>query len=310
MQQKKVVAPKFEWAFLSPRYWLTWLSIAILYSVSWLPYRLQLWLGKGLGQLIKVFARKRYLVAKRNLELCFPDYSPQQRDAILQANVDNAGMAVLETSMGWWWPEWRVVRKAEFEGYEHVEAILAKGKGVLIYAIHNMNLEFSIRVAGLKMPSVAFYRKHNNKLMEYIQYHGRNRSNKYMIHKRDVRGLINALNDGEVCFYLPDQDYGRNKCEFTPLFAVPEAATTTGSLLFARQANCETLFVASVRTPTGYCIKIFPGLENFPSDNDNYDVSRINRMVEQLINIAPEQYLWMHKRFKTRPNPEDPSLYG
>ncbi|KXI28373.1 LpxL/LpxP family Kdo(2)-lipid IV(A) lauroyl/palmitoleoyl acyltransferase [Paraglaciecola hydrolytica] len=310
MQQRKVIAPKFEWSFLLPRYWLTWVSIVLLYTISWLPYRLQLWLGRGIGQLIKLFAHKRYQVAKRNLELCFPHYSEQQRARILAANVNNAGMAILETSMGWWWPTWRVARKAEFEGYEHIEAILAKGKGVLIYCIHNMNLEFSVRVAGLKTPSVAFYRKHNNNLMEYMQYHGRNRSNKYMVNKRDVRGLINALNDGEVCFYLPDQDYGKNKCEFAPLFAVPQVATTTGSLLFAQQANCETLFIASVRTATGYCIKIFPGLENFPSGDDNYDVTRMNKKIEEMILIAPEQYLWMHKRFKTRPDPTEPSLYG
>lgn len=310
MRDKKVKAPKFSWSFLLPTYWLTWLSIFLLYTISWLPYRLQLWLGRGLGQLIKLLAPARYQIAKRNLALCFPDYTPAQREQILAANIDNAGMAVLETSMGWWWPTWRVARKAEFEGYEHVDAILAKGKGVLVYAIHNMNLEFSCRVAGLKIPSVAFYRKHNNKLMDYMQYHGRNRSNKYMVNKKDVRGLISALDDKEVCFYLPDQDYGRNKCEFTPLFAVPEVATTTGSLLFAKQANCETLFLASIRTPTGYKIKIFPGLENFPSGDDNYDVARMNGMIEKMILIAPEQYLWMHKRFKTRPDKNGPSLYG
>ena len=310
MQHNKVEAPKFEWSFLLPTYWPTWLSILLLYTISWLPYRVQLWLGKGLGQVIKLLAPKRYQVAKRNLELCFPDYSEAQRQALLAANLDNAGMAVLEASMGWWWPTWRVARKGEFEGYELVEEILAKGKGVLIYAIHNMNLEFCVRVAGLKRPSVAFYRKHNNKLMEYMQYHGRNRSNKYMVNKRDVRGLINALNDGEVCFYLPDQDYGIRKCEFAPLFAVPDAATTTGSLLFAKNANCETLFLAPLRTEKGYKIKIFPGLENFPSGDDNYDVTRINQMVEKMIMLAPEQYLWMHKRFKTRPTESEPSLYG
>ncbi|MGJ8680253.1 LpxL/LpxP family Kdo(2)-lipid IV(A) lauroyl/palmitoleoyl acyltransferase [Paraglaciecola sp.] len=309
MQQKKVVAPKFEMAFLLPKYWLTWISIIILYSLSWLPYKLQIILSKLLGKLLKVLANKRYLVAKRNLQLCFPDYTEQQREEILKQNLDNAGMAILETSMGWWWPNWRVARKAEYEGYEHVEAIQAKGKGVLAYAIHNMNLEFSCRVAGSHLPSVVFYRKHNNALMEYMQYYGRNRSNKYMIHKRNVKGLIQALNDGELCMYLPDQDYGRNRSEFTPFFAVPDTATTTGSLLFAKEANCETVFLASIRTKTGYKIKIMPGLENFPSGDDKYDVTRINQMIEKMIMLAPEQYLWMHKRFKTRPTEDTPSLY-
>ena len=309
MSIKKVVAPEFEIAFLLPKYWLTWLSVFILYSVSWFPYSVQKSIGKLLGKLLKIIAKKRYNVAKRNLELSFPDFSQEKRQTILDANLDNAGMAVLETGMGWWWPTWRVTQKAEFEGYEHIEAILAKGKGVLAYAIHNMNLEFACRMAGLKYPSVVFYRKHNNRLMEYISYHGRKRSNKYMVNKRNVKGLISALDDGELCMYLPDQDYGRTKCEFTPFFAVPEVATTTGSLLFAKQANCETVFLVSVRTDNGYKIIVQPGLDNFPSDDDNYDVTRINQMIEKMIMLAPEQYLWMHKRFKTRPNTDDPSLY-
>lgn len=310
MQQKKIKAPPFKWSFLLPKYWLVWLSIFLLYSISWLPYKVQRLLSKGMGKLLQVFARQRYQIAKRNLELCFPDDSQEQRDTLLRANLEHAGMAILETSMGWWWPNWRVAQKAEFENYQLIEEILAKGKGVLAFAIHNMNLEFACRVVGLKNPSVVFYRKHKNKLMEYMQYHGRTRANKYMIPRNNVLGLLSALNDGEVCFYLPDQDYGRTKCEFAPLFAVPQVATTTGSLLFAGQANCESVFMASVRTSTGYKIKVLPGLENFPSGDDNYDVTRMNQMIEKMIMLAPEQYLWMHKRFKTRPDPNEPSLYS
>ena len=130
-----------------------------------------------------------------------------------------------------------------------------------------------------------------------------------MVHKRDVRGLIAALDDGEVCFYLPDQDYGKTKCEFVPFFAVPEVATTTGSLLFAKQAKCETVFIVPLRTATGYQVKVLPGLENFPSGDDNKDVKRINQKIEEMIMLAPAQYLWMHKRFKTRPEHDSASLY-
>jgi KDO2-lipid IV(A) lauroyltransferase len=309
LAQRKVLAPEFEWSFLLPRYWLTWFSIITLYCISWLPYKVQKIIGKGLGKLLKGLAKKRYLVAKRNLELCFPEYTEQQRQKILDKNLDNAGLAVLEAGMGWWWPDWRVARKGEVEGYELIQEIQNKGKGVLAFAIHNMNLEFGCRISGRQAPAVVFYRKHNNPLMEYMQYYGRNRANKYMIHKRNVKGLIQALNDGEFCIYLPDQDYGRKRCEFTPFFAVAETATTTGSLLFAKEANCETVFVVSLQTESGYKIKVLPGLENFPSGDDKYDVARINKRVEEMVLMAPEQYLWMHKRFKTRPNEDDPSFY-
>ena len=173
-------------------------------------------------------------------------------------------------------------------------------------AIHNMNLEVNGRTIGLQHPSVGFYRRHNNPLMEYMQYHGRNRSNKYMVHKRDVPGLIEALNNKELCLYLPDQDYGRKRSEFVPFFGVKDAATTTGTLLFANAANCETVFLLPLRTKHGYKIKVLPGLENFPSGDDNYDVSRVNEMIETMVNEAPEQYLWMHRRFRSRPEGELP----
>lgn len=305
-----ITAPQFELRFLAPKFWPTWLGVIILYVLSWLPLFVLKQIGRLLGRLLAVATKKRVAIAKRNLELCFPEWDEQKRAEVLNANLTHAGMAILETAIGWWWPDWRVKNISEVEGYQYVEAALNKNKGILVYATHNMSLELGCRIAGLTNPAVAFYRKHNNPLMEYLQYHGRARSNKYMIHKRDVKGMIQALNDGEISYYLPDQDYGRNRCEFVPFFAVKDTATTTGSLLFADAADCEILFISSLVTDSGYKIKFYPGLEDFPSGDDKQDVTRINQQVEKMILEAPEQYLWMHKRFKTRPNEEDKSLYN
>lgn len=284
--------------------------MSILYVISWLPYRVQTWIGEGLGRLIFLLVKKRVKIAKRNFELCFPDLTESERLALLHQHRTSVGMAILETGMGWWWPSWRIKKHAEVIGYEHVEDILARGKGVFGLAIHNMNLEFCCVAVGLlKSPAVAFYRKHNNELMDYIQYRGRNRSNKYMVHKRDVAGLIGALNDQEVTYYLPDQDYGRNRAEFVPFFGVTETATTNGPLMFASQANCETVFICSIREGSRYKVIFLPGLDNFPSGDDKHDLARMNARIEEMIRLAPEQYLWMHKRFKTRPNEADKSLY-
>lgn len=305
----QVKAPRFQLAFFHPRYWLTWLSIAVLYVISWLPYKVQILMGKAVGHLLFKALKSRRKVAERNLELAFPDMDDNARQTLLKANLASAGIALFETGMGWWWPDWRVKPMGKVIGYEHVQAILDKGKGVMGLVIHNMNLEFSCRVMGLVHPSVVFYRKHNNPLMEYMQYHGRARSNRYMIHKRGISEMFKALNGGELCLYFPDQDYGPKRCEYVPLFAVKDAATTTGTLLFAGQSNCETVFIVPIRTPDGYEVRIFPGLEDFPSGDDKEDVARVNRKIEELVMMAPEQYLWMHKRYKTRP-PENPeSLY-
>ena len=303
-------SPQFNWSLLHPRHWLTWFLVSIAYFISWLPFPLLRLLGMGLGKLLKLVAKKRLRIAKRNFELSFPDMSESQRAQLLDENCFNVGMATIETMMGWWWPNWRLRNIGKVEGLEHVEAILAKGKGVLGLAIHNMSLEVGFRMVGMHKPSIAFYRPHDNPVIDYLQYRGRARSNRYLIHKRDIKALVSALNDQEVCLYLPDQDYGRKATVFVPLFDVPETSTTVGPVIMANRANCETLFIASQRTKTGYMVKFLPGLQAFPSGDNIADMTRMNQRIEQLIMEAPEQYLWMHKRYKTRPDKNTPSLYN
>lgn len=306
-----IKAPTFELRLLHPRYWLLWLGLGIAYLISWLPYPVLMAIGRGLGRLTFKLLKSRKKVAKRNLELCFPQMSEAEREQLLWKNAEETGCAAIETIIAWWWPDWRYRPLAKFVGYEHIEAARAQGKGVLLLASHMLHLETAGRTFGFTHPSVGFYRPHNNPVMEYFMYWGRSRSNKYMIGKRDVKGLIHALNEGEVCFYLPDQDYGRNRSEFVPFFAVTETATTTGTLLFANAANCVVIPIYSSRLPNnqGYQIEALPGWYDFPTGDDKADVTRVNQWVEQAVLKHPEQYMWLHRRFKTRPDPDAPSLY-
>ena len=268
-------------------------------------------MGRMLGRLLMKIGSKRKHVALTNLRLCFPEKSEKDLQILLKKNFENTGIALFETGMGWWWPDWRVKRKFEVKGLEHLEKARQEGKGVLLLAMHYLSVEMNARGVGCSHPMVVFYRPHNNPLMEFFQFRGRGRSNKYMLGKRDVKGLIKALKDGEACIYLPDQDYGRNRSVFVPFFKVKETATTTGTLLFARQRNVETMMIIPVRNDdgSGYTLEILPPLENFPTKDDIADVTRINQELEKAILRKPEQYMWLHRRFKTRPNPEDASLY-
>lgn len=305
-----VQAPQFSWRFLLPKYWLLWLGAALLWLISWLPYPVLMWLGKGFGLLLYKVLGSRRKVAARNIELCFPDMPEQQRQQLVRQNFIETGRALFDTVIGWWWPDWRIRKFAHISGYQHIAEAVSQNKGVLLLAGHFLHLEAACRVFGLTHPSVGFYRPHNNPLMDYLQYHGRNKANKYMVGKRDVKGLIHALQQ-EVCFYLPDQDYGRNRAEFVPFFAVPDAATTTGTLLFANAANCVVIPVFTYRLTDnkGYQIDILPPLSPFPTGDDKADVTRVNQWVEQAVLEHPEQYMWLHRRFKTRPQPDMPSLY-
>ena len=312
MTIKHYQAPKFQWSFIyNPKYWPLWILLGVLYAITWLPYAMQMWLGKQLGRLLYKLVKSRRKIAARNIELCFPDMSKQEQDAIVKQTIENTGIAMMETSMAWWWPNWRVNRISSFKGLEHLEKAKAEGKGVLLLAAHKLHLEMDGRIFGNSVPSVGFYRPHDNPLYEYFQYHGRCRTNKYMVGKRNVKGLIASLNATEVCFYLPDQDYGRNRCEFVPFFAVEDTATTTGTLLFAADANCVVIPLISHRLPNnqGYELELQPPFENFPSNDPAADVTRVNQWVEQAVLKDISQYMWVHRRFKTQQDPDAPSRY-
>ncbi|WP_448247067.1 LpxL/LpxP family Kdo(2)-lipid IV(A) lauroyl/palmitoleoyl acyltransferase [Thalassotalea agariperforans] len=310
MSSNKVLQPNFKLSYFLPKYWLTWLGVITLYTISWLPYRWQLWLGRMIGRLLYKLGYSRIKVAKRNLALCFPEKSEAERTALLKKNIENTGIALLETGMGWWWPDWRFKGKVTIEGIENIEKIKAQGQGVLILTMHYLSTEMNCRGAGAAEPMVVFYRPNNNALMEYFQFRGRNRANKYMLGKRDVKGLIKALKDGESCIYLPDQDYGRNKSLFIPFYGI-DAATTTGTLIFAKQKNCQVLMMTPTRNDddSGYTISFSKPWQNFPSGDDAADLLRVNQELEKAISYKPEQYMWVHRRFKTRENENDPSLY-
>lgn len=311
MSKNKVLQPDFKIAFLLPKYWLTWLGVFILYSISWLPYKFQLGMGRMLGRLLYKIGSKRKHVANVNLKLCFPEMEEQERNRILKKNFENTGIALFETGMGWWWPDWRVKRKFKVTGLEHIQNAKDSGHNIYILGMHYLSAEMIGRGFGLNHPSVVFYRPHNNQLMEFFQYRGRGRSNKYMLGKKDVKGLIKAIRDGETCLYLPDQDYGRNRSVFVPFFAVKETASTTGTLIFARQKNTKTFMLIPQRLDdgSGYTVEITPPLDNFPTEDDITDVTRVNHEVEKAVLRKPEQYMWLHRRFKTRPDPNSPSLY-
>ncbi|MCW8107235.1 LpxL/LpxP family Kdo(2)-lipid IV(A) lauroyl/palmitoleoyl acyltransferase [Alteromonas ponticola] len=301
--------PKFSLRFLLPQYWPIWLGSAALYLVTWLPLPVIRWLGAQVGLLMGRVAPKRVLVARRNVELCFPEMSVDEREKLLQENIKRTGMALFETAMGWWWPAWRVKRVFHVEGFEHIEKAFAQGKGVFGMALHNVNLEFACRGMGYTWPSVGFYRKHNNDLIDFMQYRGRAQSNKYMIHKRNAKALLSALDEGELCLYLPDQDYGRAQSIFVPFGGVKETATTTATLMFIRRTNCVPLLITSQYTSDGYKVKIYPAMSELADMNDEEALTLLNARIVEIIQEQPESYLWMHKRFKTRPHDMASSLY-
>lgn len=306
-----IKSPPFKKSFLQPKYWLTWFGIGLLYILVLLPYPVIYWLGTRLGRFSKVFLKKRVQIAERNLELCFPQMPKSEREALVNKNFESVGMGLFETGMAWFWPEWRVKRWFKVSGLENISMIQEKGQGVLLIGIHFLTLELGARIFGIYNPGVGVYRPNDNPVMDWLQTWGRLRSNKFMIDRKDVKGMIRALKAGEIIWYAPDHDYGPRKSVFVPLFAVDKAATTTGTYILAKTSNPALIPFTPKRLPEGkgYELIISPPVADFPVDNDENTAKAMNKVVEQEILRAPDQYMWLHRRFKTRPE-GDASLYN
>ncbi|WON76609.1 kdo(2)-lipid IV(A) palmitoleoyltransferase [Serratia sp. UGAL515B_01] len=300
----------FHRSLLHPRYWLTWFGLTVLFLLVQLPYPVLYRLGGWMGRTSMRFLKRRVSIARRNLELCFPDMDTAQRESKIIGNFESLGMGLLETGMAWFWSDKRVKRWFNVSGINHLNLAQKNGRGVLVIGVHFMSLELGGRAMGLCQPMMAMYRPHNNKAMEWAQTKGRMRSNKAMLDRKDLRGMVQALKRGEAVWFAPDQDYGPRGSVFAPLFAVDQAATTSGTFMLARMAKPALVPVVLIRRPKGlgYDLLIQPPLEDYPIDNEVAAAAYMNKVIEKEIMRAPEQYLWLHRRFKTRPE-GSPSLY-
>ncbi|OMG68737.1 lipid A biosynthesis lauroyl acyltransferase [Stutzerimonas balearica] len=303
--------PRFRTYFLHPRFWLLWLGLGLLWLLVQLPYAALLRLGRVLGALMYRVAGSRRRIARRNLELCFPALDEAARERLLKDNFASTGIAFFEMAMSWWWPRARLQRLAHIEGLEHLQAAQAEGRGVILMALHFTTLEIGAALLGQRHTIDGMYREHKNPLFDYIQRRGRERHNldASAIEREDVRGMLKVLRAGRAIWYAPDQDYGRKQSLFVPLFGIP-AATVTATTKFARLGRALVLPFTQERLAdgSGYRLVIHPPLADFPGESEEADCLRINRWVEQAVSATPEQYLWAHRRFKTRPEGEA-SLY-
>ena len=303
--------PRFRAAFFHPRFWLLWLGLGLLWLVTQLPYRALLAIGRLLGAGMYRVAGERRRIAARNLELCFPEKTAKERKQLLKENFASTGIAFFEMAMSWWWSRQRLSRLAHVEGLEHLKQAQLDGKGVILMALHFTTLEIGAALLGQKHTIDGMYREHGNALFDYVQRRGRERHNldSLAVEREDVRGMLKLLRAGRAIWYAPDQDYGAKQSIFVPLFGI-QAATVTATSKFARLGKALVVPFTQERLAdgSGYRLVIHPPLVDFPGDSDEVDCLRINQWIEACVRECPEQYLWTHRRFKSRPAGE-PKLY-
>lgn len=301
----------FDRSLLYPRNWLTWLGLGVLWLLVQLPYPVLHTIGSSLGRASRPFLKRREKIAARNIALCFPEMNAADKEKLIEQNFISLGMGLIETGMAWFWSDARVKKWFDVEGYANLTSALAENRGVMVVGVHFMSLELGGRAMGLCRPMMATYRRHNSPLMEWVQTRGRLRSNKAMIDRRNLRGLVSALKAGEAVWFAPDQDYGPKGSTFAPFFSVPQAATTNGTRVLSRLSGAGLLTITMVRKANrlGYSLHISESMTDYPNDDEQAAASYMNKVIEKEILRAPEQYLWVHRRFKTRPVGEA-SLYS
>ena len=291
---------------------LTEKAVFTLYiSVKLIPYPLLMKLGKSLGKIMaRVIKGRRYIV-DCNLKLAFPQMTDKERAELAEKIFENSGMAVFETGMAWFWSDKKILKYTiiDDEELERARAIAASDARILVLTCHFVTLELMARMYALTIkPGVGVYRPSDHPVWEYAQVKGRLKSNLALVDRADPRTMIRALMKSLPIWYAPDQDYGRKVSIFVPFFAVEKAATVTGVHDLSKIKNTLVQPSWTIRVKDGYRLYVSAPLDNFPTDDEVADTARCNKVIENMIKIAPEQYLWLHRRFKTVPDGE-PSRY-
>lgn len=282
---------------------MTRVLIVLLWLLHFLPLGALAAVGNGLGSVLFWLIPERRRVTRINLEKCFPQMAPRARERLARAHFRAFIRSFVEHALLWWAPRERIERLIRAEGIEHVRAL--RGTPVILFVPHFVGLDAGATRLTCELDMVGIFARQKDARFSELLALGRGRfGNQRQVSRQEgVRAAIRAMvRDGRPLYYLPDQDYGARDGLFVPFFGVA-AATIPGLARIARLAGAKVLPCVTQMLPggKGYVVRIEAPWEDFPTDDLAADTLRMNRYIEQAVLRMPEQYLWMHKRFKTRP---------
>jgi Kdo2-lipid IVA lauroyltransferase/acyltransferase len=294
----------------APRYWPTWLGLGLLRVFAVLPYGWLVRIGQGLGSVLLRLPIPFIRTARRNMELCLPELSAAARQKLLVQHFQSLGIGLFEIAFSWWASPERVRRIIRIEGRENLDNALARGHGVILLTAHFTTLEMGGRMLASVQPTSFLYRPTKNAVLARFLARCRCRFGGHPIPRDDIRALITALKHNECVWYAPDQSYRKKGAQMVELFGIP-AATNTFTSRLARMTGATVLPYFFERLPgaRGYRAVIHPAFDNFPSECPVADTERFNHLIEAQVHKVPDQYLWIHRRFKGLSD-DYPDYYG
>ncbi len=274
-----------------------------------LPWQVQCAFGDAAGGLLYRLMRRRRKIAERNVALCFPRLAEPARLRIVRRHFRSLGLGLVEVALAWWGRDEQIAARSRIVGSEHLEAALSHGRGVILFGGHFTTFELGGRILASRFEVGATYRPDNDPWWDSMLRAGRGRYLSALVAHKDARAMVRYLGRNRILWYAPDQDYGGRRRVFARFFA-ERASTTTATAWLARKSGARIVPYASYRRTddSGWDVVLGPALDGFPTGDDPADAERLNGVLEGQIARSIEQYLWIHRRFKTRP-PGAPPVY-
>ena len=306
---KQPIAKEYYYTnFLHPRYWVTWIGIGLMFLVSLLPFKAQMWLGTQLGILMYKQGGSRLQITRANINACFPELSKTEREELIRQSFIANMKGLVETTIAWWCDHQPVLDKLKVNGLEHLKEAEARGKGVLIVGGHFSTLDRAGPMANSVFKFSYMYRPNDNPLFDAVIERHRRRYSHEKFNKHQLKDMVQFIKAGNTVWYGYDQDFGAPRSVFAPFFGI-QTATLKTTMAITRDTEATIIMISQFREKNGgFSIHFSPIFEGIAEDDDLTAATRLNAQLESFIRIHPEQYLWMHRRFRSRPVGE-PAFY-
>ena len=268
-----------------------------------IPFNFQVLIGKTIGKLLYPFMHKLRSTAYSNISHCFPDKKQNQVNLLVKRHFEAIGVSFFETANAYYGSDKKIRKLLTITNENFFHDALKEEGGIILLCSHFMPLMLGSRALLINHTIANIYRPQNNKLFDRIMVRGYKKNGAVMIKSTDTRSIIKAINNSLPIWYAPDQDLGKNNSVFAPFFGI-QTATASATARLAKNNNTRVIPYSFIRTKKGYTMSFEKPIANYPSNDPIQDATIVNQILEKQIIKSPEQYLWIHRRFKTRPNDE------
>ena len=296
--------PKFKFSLLHPKYVPTWIGMGFIYLCKFLPYKVLIYLGTLFGYLLYGVSPHRKQIAEANIKLCFPDKSQIEIHDLVKDHFKNIGIGIFEIAIAWWSSDKTIENLKRSSKNLDIFKELDKDQGVLILIKHSTHVELDIRLMAKEIELGGMYKPQSNEVMNYLMIRARNKYVVGAIHNHQAKQAIQWINNGQKFLYAADQDYGEKNSQFIPFFGI-DAATVTFPEKLSR-SGVKIVMANVSKNLEGFDLE-FHEIADYKEEGSV--LKEVNQFYEKYILKSPENFLWTHRRFKSRPQGQE-SIYS